>query len=125
MIGRPLIAQDPSRFGIQALPERKSETRFAYAGLAGQQHDLTFTSSGPLETRKQKADFVLATNEWGELMPVKRRPSVCRSPTTRQARIGALKPFRSRVPRSLTSNNPPSNRCVDSATTTAPASAHA
>ena len=56
---------------IQALTERKGETRLADAGLAGEQHDLTFASSGPLEPLEQKPDFVFATDEWGELMPVK------------------------------------------------------
>src|SRR4030095_11988647 len=71
MIGRPLIAQDPSRLGIQTLSERKGETRLADAGLTGEQHNLTFASSGPLEALQQKSDFVFATDEWGELMPMK------------------------------------------------------
>ncbi len=70
MIGRPLIAQDPSRLGIQTLAERKGETRLANAGLAGEQHDLTFAISGPLEALKQKSDFVFATDEWCELVPM-------------------------------------------------------
>ena len=71
MIGRRLIAQDPSRLGIQTFSERKGETRLADAGLTGEQHNLTFASSGPLEALQQKSDFVFATDEWGELMPMK------------------------------------------------------
>src|SRR5215470_6805339 len=71
MIGRPLIAQDPSRLGVQTLSERKGETRLADAGLAGEQHDLTFTSSGLVETLQEKSDFVFATDQWRYLLPVK------------------------------------------------------
>src|SRR6185436_15788053 len=71
MIGRPLIAQDPSRPRIQTFSERKGETRLADAGLTGDKHNLTFAGSGPLEALQQKSDFVFATDEWGELMPMK------------------------------------------------------
>src|SRR2546423_1287946 len=71
MIGRALIAQDSKPQWIQPLAERQGETRLADAGFTGEQHDLTFAVFGPLEAFQQKSDFVFATDERRNLMPVK------------------------------------------------------
>ena len=68
MVRRALIAHDDVALVVEALPQRRQNARFADAGLAREQDDLTFAASSLLPAFKQECDLVRASDQRRECL---------------------------------------------------------
>ena len=72
VLWRTKIAQSCVRLTGETLQKRRGETRFADAGLAGEQHHLAFASLRPGPAPQQQFNFFVAPYESGEVGRVQR-----------------------------------------------------
>ena len=78
VLRRAEISQSPMRLGGDGFEQRRSQPRLANAGLAGEQHNLTFASFCPRPPPQQQFKFFLAADEGRQADPMQRLKTACR-----------------------------------------------